>query len=224
MNGEIYLDEEIDRAEIKVPANPIPRRHYKRFRYRLVEISKEQQERNEMLFLLGIGTGYRLQDLVDLTIGEIKEALLKGEFLIQEKKQFNSYIKHKQDNPDSKRKKPAKRPAEIEFGSELEKNLKKYVKGKKNSEFAFKSNRKYGHITAKSFSRILKNVGLDLGLENISGHTLRKTYATWLYENTKEILFVSEQLGHKSPETTKVYIGIKKENRKKAARLISSML
>lgn len=224
MNGEMYLDEEIDRSELKVPSNPIPHKYYRRYRYRLVEMSKEHQERNEILFLLGIGTGYRLQDLVDLTIGEIKEALLKGEFLIQEKKQYNSYLKHKQDNPDSKRKKPAKRPAEIEFGSELEKQLKKYVKGKKNSEFAFKSNRKQGHITAKSYSRILKNIGLDLGLENISGHSLRKTYATWLYEDTRDIIFVSEQLGHKSPETTKLYIGIKRENRKKAARLISSML
>lgn len=224
MNGERYVDEALDKLDIKVPSNPIPYRYYKRFRYRLIEMSKEKQERNEMLFLLGIGTGYRLQDIVDLTIGEIKEALLKGEFLIQEKKQYNSYLKHKQDNPDSKRKKPGKRPAEIELGSELENQLKKYVKGKKNSEFAFKSNKCKGYITAKSYSRILKNVGLDLGLENISGHSLRKTYATWLYEETKDIIFVSEQLGHKSPETTKLYIGIKKENRKKAARLISSML
>lgn len=224
MEEELYLDEEIDKSDLKVPANPIPYNFYKRFRYRLVEMSKEYPERNEILFLLDIGTGYRLQDVVDLTIGEIKEALLNGEFLIQEKKQYNAWLKYMQENPKSNRKKPTKRSAEIEYRSELEKKLKEYVKGKKNSQYAFKSKGVYGHITSKSFSRFLKGVGEDLGLEHISGHSLRKSYATWLYEVTNDIVFVSKQLGHKSPETTMRYIGIDKKDRKKAARIMSSML
>jgi integrase len=224
MEEELYLDESIDKCDLKVPANPIPYNFYKRFRYRLVEMSKEYPERNEMLFLLDIGTGYRLQDLVDLTIGEIKESLRNGEFLIQEKKQYNAWLKYMQDNPKSTRKKPAKRPAEIEFRSELEKKLKEFVKGKKNSEYAFKSKGRRGYITSKSFSRVLKEVGEDLGLEHISGHSLRKSYATWLYEVTNDIVFISKQLGHKSPETTMRYIGIDKKERKKAARIMSGML
>ncbi|WP_373599438.1 tyrosine-type recombinase/integrase [Paraclostridium bifermentans] len=218
------LNEDIDKIDLKVPANPIPHNYYKRFRYKLEENSKIHSKRNNVLFLLGIGTGYRNQDIVDLTIGDIREALQNGSFLIQEKKQYNSWLKHIKDNPKSRRKKPNKRYAEIEPRSELEKTLKDYVKGKKNSEYAFPSNGDYGYITAKSFSRILKNIGEELGLENISGHSLRKTYATWLYEMTNDIVFVSKQLGHKSPETTMKYIGIDRKDKKRAAGIISSML
>ena len=220
----ILSNEYIDRSDLKVPANPIPHSSYKRFKYKLEENSKVYAERNMMLFLIGIGTGYRNQDIVDLTIGDIREALKNGSFLIQEKKQYNSWLKHIKDNPNSKRKKPNKRYAEIEPRSELEKALKVYVKGKKNSEYAFPSNGDYGYITAKSFSRILKNTGEELGLENISGHSLRKTYATWLYEMTNDIVFVSKQLGHKSTETTMKYIGLDKKDKKRAAGIISSML
>ncbi|MGL5751073.1 MAG: tyrosine-type recombinase/integrase [Paraclostridium sp.] len=224
MNEDSYVDEDLDRSDIKVPANPIPHNSYKRFRYRLQENSKMYAKRNEMLFILGIATGYRLQDIVDLTIGDIREALLDNSFLIQEKKQYNSWLRHIKDNPKSKRKKPLKRVAEIEYRSELEKMLKEYIKGKKSSEFAFPSTKEHGHITAKSYSRVLKNIGEELGLENISGHSLRKTYATWLYETTNDIVFVSKQLGHKSPDTTMKYIGIDRKDKKRAAGIISSML
>lgn len=224
MIKDFYLTEEIDKADLKVPSNPIPHNYYKRFKYKLQENSKVNAERNSILFLVGIATGYRLQDIVDLTIGDIREAIQNGNFLIQEKKQYNSWLTHIKENPNSKRKKPNKRYAEIEPRSELEKSIKDYVKGKKNSEYAFSSNGKYGYITAKSFSRVLKNIGEEIGIEHISGHSLRKTYATWLYEMTNDIVFVSKQLGHKSPETTMKYIGLDRKDKKRAAGIISSML
>lgn len=41
-----------------------------------------------MLFLLARATGYRMQDIITLTVGEIKDALDKGYFEIQEQKQY----------------------------------------------------------------------------------------------------------------------------------------
>ena len=61
----------------KVPANPIPKKHYERFKLKLEEYSEDNAERNLTLFLLGIGTGYRTQDIVDLTIKDIKEKCIK---------------------------------------------------------------------------------------------------------------------------------------------------
>ena len=80
---------EIIRGE-KVPANPIPERQYERFKYKLEEVSGKNAERNMMIFYLDVATGYRLQDIVCLTIGEIKEALDNEEFCIQEQKQYKS--------------------------------------------------------------------------------------------------------------------------------------
>lgn len=224
MKEEYYYDESIDRDDLRDGANPIPKDQYKRFIYSLEEVSRDYPERNKVLINLQIGTGYRMQDLTPLTIGDIREALYYGSFLIQEQKQMKSWMTRMKNNPKSNSPKPAKRQVEIEPRSNLEKMLKSYVQGKKNSEYAFPSNGKFGYITAKSFSRILSKAGENIGLENISGHSGRKSYATWMYERTGNIAFVAKQIGHKNPETTLLYIGANKSDRKKAANIMSNMI
>jgi integrase/recombinase XerD len=41
--------------------------------------------------------------------------------------------------------------------------------------------------------------------KNVSFHTLRHTYATWLYINKHDIETVRQQLRHKSINTTTIY-------------------
>ena len=79
--------EEKVRTWEKGSANPIPDSKYERYKEKLVELSIEYPERNLMLFLLARATGYRMQDIIILTVGEIKDALDKGYFEIQEQKQ-----------------------------------------------------------------------------------------------------------------------------------------
>ncbi len=221
MNEELYLDELIDKQDKKVPAKPIPEHMIKRFAYRLEEMSKDFKERNLILYRLGIGTGYRMQDLVDLTIGDIREALENGYFEIQEKKQYNAYLTYIKKNPNSKRKPPKKRKAII--SSSLKIALIDYIKGKRKSQYAFES-KKGGHISSQSFSRILREVGKTLGLKAISGHSLRKTYARRIYDRTGNIERVRQRLGHKSVETTKEYIGFYDEEMKEDASLFDDLL
>ncbi|WP_270943120.1 tyrosine-type recombinase/integrase [Romboutsia lituseburensis] len=226
-NENSYTSTSIDRSDLKVPANPIPYNQLKRFRYRLKERSKKWPERNEALLMLQIATGYRAQDLVDLTIGEIKESLGIGNFAIQEKKQIRAYETKRKNyfnkyNEEPTFEKPKKRIADICKSSETYKILFKYIEGKKNSEYAFPSDGKYGYITSKSWSRILKPAGEDIGLENITAHSPRKTFATMIYEEYNDILVVKRQLGHKYVDTTEKYIGIYKEERRKVASLMAS--
>lgn len=192
----------------KVPANPIPEKQYERFKNKLEEYSSRNSERNTMLFTLAVATGFRMQDLVDLTIAQIKEALEDEEFYIQEKKQYNTWLKYIQENPNSKKKKPEKRRAPIR--NNLKKLLKDYIKGKKKSEYAFPSQKGNGneHIKEKSFSLILSKVGKELGLKHISGHSLRKTYAHRNYRRTNNLEHVRRALNHKSIEVTKLYLGV----------------
>ena len=188
----------------KGSANPIPDSKYERYKEKLVELSKEYHERNLMLFLLARATGYRMQDIITLTIGEIKDALDKGYFEIQEQKQYKQWQSEVAKNPN--RRKPKKRVAEI--GPALEKHLRQYVKSKKRSEFAFPSSDK------------LKEVGEAIGLEHITGHSPRKTYATKIYSETNGNLeAVRIALGHKSIEETKRYLGLKEQMAKDAARI-----
>ena len=67
----------------KGTSNPIPPQKYDKFKEKLAEYSERNKERNIMLFLLGIATGYRSGDLVGLTIGEIKDSLDDENFRIQ---------------------------------------------------------------------------------------------------------------------------------------------
>ncbi len=132
--GGILYGKFLDKQDKKIPAKPIPEHMIKRFAYRLEEMSKDFKERNLILYRLGIGTGYRMQDLVDLTIGDIREALEIGYFEIHEKKQYNAYLTHIKKNPNSKRKPPKKRKAII--SSSLKIALIDYVKGKRKSQYA----------------------------------------------------------------------------------------
>ena len=199
-------------------ANPIPDNKYERFKEKLVEISEEYPERNLMLFILARATGFRMQDLVGLTIGEIKGALEMGYFEIQEQKQYKQWQSSLAKYPN--RKKPKKRIAEI--GLTLEKYLREYIKKKKRSEFAFPSKKNRGDeaISQKSFSDILNKTGKAIGLEHITGHSPRKTYATKIYnESNFNIETVRIALGHKSIEETKRYLGLKEQMAKDAARI-----
>ena len=200
---------------MKEDAYPIPENQYSRFKYKLEEESDKNKDRNLMIFLLGVATGYRTQDLVNLTIGDIKEAVNNNKFIIQEQKQYNAWKTHMRKYPKSNKKKPP--PRETPIGNNLKKVLKEYVKNKANSEYAFKSNKGNSYITQKAYSKILTKVGSELGLKNISGHSMRKTYAHRLYEATKDVEYVRIALGHTNIETTKRYLGLNHEVKEEAA-------
>lgn len=204
------LEEEKVRDWEKGTANPIPSNKYIRFKEELILYSKKYAERNLMLFILARATGYRMGDLVSLTIGEIKEALEHGYFSIQESKQYEQWKTNLTKYPN--RKKPDKRDAII--GNELERYLRDYIKGKRRSEFAFPSNKGGGNeaISQKAFSEILSEVGKRIGLKNISGHSPRKTFATKIYdESGKDLEQVRIALNHQSIEETKRYLGLKEK-------------
>lgn len=211
---------------IKRPAKPILESKYERFKYRIAEISNEWSERNSTIFLLDVATGYRMQDIIDLTIMDIKEALNNGQFEIQEKKQYRAWQTHIKNNPKSLRKIPKKRIHGIE--PPLEIILRKYIKGKKNSEYAFPSQKgdcsKY--LRAQSYSDILKKVAEDkeIQLKNITGHSLRKTYARRLYEAKHDLEYVRIALGHLSIEVTKRYLGLEDDVKEDAAKIAARKL
>lgn len=206
----------------KEDAYPIPEKHYERFKYKLEEKSIKYHERNLMLFYLGVATGYRAQDIVCLTIGDIKEAIENEKFIIQESKQYEEWKTHMRKYPKSNKKPP--KPREALIKPNLRKLLKVYVKNKNKSEYAFPSNKGDSFIEQKSYSKILSGVGKELNLKHISGHSMRKTYAHRLWEATKDIEFVRIALGHKQIETTKRYLGLTNEVKEDAAETTDNKL
>lgn len=65
--------------------------------------------------------------------------------------------------------------------------------------------------------RVITELGEKAGLmRRIASHDLRATFATWLYEKTRDIRLVQIALGHASTRTTEMYIGINAAKIRKA--------
>ena len=67
---------------------------------------------------------------------------------------------------------------------------------------------KKGKLTRQMIWRIIKDIGLKLGIENSHPHLLRHSYATALTTGGADLRIVEALLGHKNLETTTIYTHI----------------
>ena len=75
-----------------------------------------------------------------------------------------------------------------------------------------------------SISRVVSKYATDIKGKNISPHKLRATYGTQLLEETGDIYFVQQCMGHSNPSTTELYIRGQKNGNETKARDIMSRL
>ena len=87
----------------------------------------------------------------------------------------------------------------------------------------FISNRKK-RMDQTSISNVVKKYSRDIKDKHITPHKLRATYGTQLYNETGDIYFVQDCMGHSNPKTTELYVRGKKHNTKKAMDIMSKML
>lgn len=164
------------------------------------EYLKYKNERDYVLFVIGITTGYRSQDLVSLRIRDIQKAIKEREFSIIEKK--------KDRNARARGYKKKIAPRIVPVQKALYPILRNYIREKKSYEYAFKSRKGNKYISVDSYGRILREAGQYFGLNHISAHTPRKIYACNIYEETGDLEKVKMALGHTSSITTAKYLGI----------------
>lgn len=149
----------------------------------------EQNERNYILFLLGINTGLRISDILSLRVRDVQG--------------WNIYIREKK----------TRKPREIKMPSELKKALRNYIKDKSNDEYLIKSrNGKNKPITRGMAYVILNQAAEEFGLERIGTHSLRKTYGYHFYKQFKDVASLQQMLNHTDPKETLRYIGITQDN------------
>ncbi|ARC28125.1 MULTISPECIES: tyrosine-type recombinase/integrase [Bacillus cereus group] len=154
----------------------------------LKEYFKEQNERNYILFLLGINTGLRISDILRLRVRDVEG----WSIFIREKK--------------------TKKVKEVKMPSDLKKALREYVKGKQKNEFLIKSrNGKNKPLTRSMAYVILNQAALNFGLDRIGTHSLRKTYGYHHYKQFKDIVVLQRMLNHTDQKETLRYIGIEQD-------------
>jgi len=198
---------------VKRPANPIKQPG------KVLDIQdylRKQNERDYVLFVLGVATGYRAGDLVSLQVRDVKAALRAGYFRIMEGKKANSKNIRKCNM----------KPREVIIVSKLERILKNYIKDKEDFEYMFPSRKgSYDHIGVPRVSNILKKAGEAFGLDNITAHSMRKTYAYCIFvESDYNIIVVKEMLGHSSIEETKRYLGLDREDYYNYSKSLNSLI
>jgi len=167
-----------------------------------------RNNRDKMLFNLMLQTGYRIGDLVGILVGDIKEVLDKREFCIREEKIVNmkkAYCRSKGIMFKERDVIPRRVPITLE----LAKELKSYIKNKKDDEYMFPSRIKGKHISSDRFGKIINEAGCKCGIKNsICNHTLRKTFAFNVHKITGDIKKTQMMLSHSTTAATEKYLGI----------------
>lgn len=191
---------------------------------------KENNPKAYILFIIGLATGYRGNDLRWLTIQDLLDAIRLGYFSITEEKIENINKANIKRGKVKNNKKSFVRVAYI--SEKLKGILKEYVEGKSPAEYVYWSQKQKGkgslkgNIRRDSLGKVFKKAIKECGINISAGtHTPRKTYGYIMYHaHDKDINFIQELFGHSTPMWTRLYIGIDEEEKKNAANAVDEFI
>ena len=162
---------------------------------------KKSYAKDLLLFKIGINVGLRINDLLSITWEDIFKPGTR---------QFNEYFVPKEQK--------TKKVRQIFINKSFRAAVKEYLKYVPNAKlegYVF-TNRQGNRLSDASVDKLMKLLEKELGLENLSTHSLRKTFAYHMYMQTQDISLVQEILQHSSVAVTRRYLGISQDVKKKA--------
>lgn len=158
---------------------------------RMQDYLREQNERNYVLFMVGLYSGLRISDIVPLKVRDV----------------VGTHIEIKEKKTNKTRRFP--------ISPRLNKVLNNYINTNelKEYDYLFPSRKhskidgiKITHIQRKAAYTILKNAGNHVGLMNIGSHSMRKTFGYHFYNQTHDVVTLMELYNHSTPDITLRYI------------------
>ena len=158
--------------------------------------------RNRGLFMLGVSTGGRISELLSLTIGDVYQNRKAVTDLLFDK----SIVKGGEVSRAVPVNADGRRAIEDLIGWYRETygklDVKRPVFPSLNQNGSVAMNRQTAH-------EMLKQAFLAAGLNGkLATHSLRKSFAQRVYEQSGDIYLVQELLGHRSVSTTQKYLGV----------------
>lgn len=150
------------------------------------EFLKRQSDRNHMMFVFGINTGLRIQDILQFR----KRDVIGEQIVMNEMKTGKKRI--------------------IQINPTLKREIKKYTSGMDLDDYLFPSRQGGANkpIKRDMAYKIMKSAANEFGLIDIGTHTLRKTFGYHMYQKTKDITLVQKMLNHSDKSITMRYIGM----------------
>lgn len=171
---------------------------------------------NEMCVLayIMLYTGFRVGDVSDLTVGEVRGDVLA----INEKKTRYLERVHKKDLKAKKRRPRQPKPIRvIPMHKDLKRILKEYTHGKLKSDLLFPSPRNSNEsLSYSQINRRLQRAAYAVGIKGFATHALRKTSFYRIYEKNNNIAEVQNFAGHGSSKETALYLGLDDDMRQQS--------
>ena len=158
--------------------------------------------RNRGLFMIGVSTGGRISELLSLTIGDVYQNGKAVSDLLYSK----SIVK----GGEVSRAVPVNVDSRDAIEDLIDWHREKYATIAPPRPL-FPSRNKKGSVAMnrQTAHDMLKKAFMDAGLNGkLATHSLRKSFAQRLYEESGDIYLVQELLGHRNVSTTQKYIGV----------------
>ncbi|MCL6455013.1 MAG: site-specific integrase [Alicyclobacillus sp.] len=160
------------------------------------KILKASSLRSHVLFVLGINSGLRVSDLLNLILGDVAES------------------KSKVKDRISLREEKTGKQKDFPLSDNAKKALQEYLRTREYEPSAplFPSRKGGTPLKRAQAWKILNDAARLAGIkERIGTHTLRKTFAYHAYKSGQDITLIQKLLNHSSPAVTLRYIGITQE-------------
>ena len=158
--------------------------------------------RNRGLFMLGVSTGGRISELLSLRIADVwQNGKAVGDLLFE-----RSIVK----GGEVSRAVPVNRDGRAAIEAIIAWHRGRYDNTKPDRPL-FPSRHNSGSVPLhrQSAHQMLKKAFIAAGLNGkIATHSLRKSFAQRVYEQTGDIYLVKELLGHRNVATTQSYLGV----------------
>lgn len=169
---------------------------------KIAEYLKEKRERDYILFVLGIGTGLRISDLLKLKVRDVE-----GRRIAVREKKTGKY-------------------SLIRMPPWVKKAVREYVQGMPRGAYLFPSRiGKNQPLTRHGAYKILRDVEEEFNLEDsLSCHVMRKTFGYHHYQQYKNVLLLQRQFNHSDPKITLRYIGIEQDTADEAMQKFKPLI
>jgi len=151
---------------------------------------RSRNQRDFIMFLLGINSGLRISDILRLKVSGVKD---RDSIIITEKKTGKEKRFLLNDN--------------------LKSELREFITFKDEDEYMFSRYRSGKKPLDRSTAYlIINNAARAVGIsDNVGTHTLRKTFGYHFYQRTKDVALLQQLFNHSSPSVTLKYIGINQD-------------
>ncbi len=152
------------------------------------EYLSKKNKRNRLLFVLGINSGLRVSDILNLNVSDVRN---------------KTHIEIKEQKTGKLKKFP--------INDKLKKLIQEFIKHKNDKEPLFLS-QKQKRLDRSQVYRMLNEACKDVGITiNIGTHSMRKSFGYHHYKQFKDIALLQIIFNHSNPKITLRYIGIEQD-------------